>query len=192
MHYRHFPAYLYQTMPWKNGGGSTSEIFRYPENQATWQWRISVAEVASDGAFSLFPGCQRSLTLLSGAGMHLHFAERTVSLLPPYAQLYFSGEDSVSAELIEGATTDFNAIWHTDACNISVDRRAMHGTLWFIPEPNTSWFIYFISGRGFLKSEPDSPEILTGDSIWLCPNECQQRMILEAYGEALWLKITEI
>ncbi len=68
MSYRHFPASLYQSMPWKNGGGSTSEIFRYPENQETWQWRISIAEVASDGAFSLFPGCQRSSGISSVPG----------------------------------------------------------------------------------------------------------------------------
>lgn len=192
MCYQHFPSILYQSMPWKNGGGSTSEIFRYPENQEAWQWRISIAEVASDGAFSLFPGCQRSLTLLSGAGMFLHFENNTVELKPPYASVYFSGEDKLSAELIDGATTDFNVIWQTATHQITVERRAMHGTLWFIPEENVSWFVYFISGHGILKSDPNSPEIQTGDSIWLRPNESQQRLMLEAFGEALWVKITEL
>jgi environmental stress-induced protein Ves len=192
MSYRHFPANSYQTMPWKNGGGSTSEIFRYPENQDVWQWRISVAEVASNGAFSLFPGCQRSLTLLSGAGMLLHFENRTVELLPPHASVYFSGEEQLSAELIDNATTDFNVIWQNNTHHVTVERRAMLGALWFIPEKNVSWFIYFISGHGSIKSEPNGPEIQTGDSIWLCPNESTQRMILEAYGEALWVKISEI
>ena len=192
MSYRHFPASLYETMPWKNGGGSTCEIFRYPENQDAWQWRISVAEVASDGAFSLFPGCQRSLTLLSGAGMHLHFEDRTLALMPPHASLYFSGEETLSAELVDGATTDFNVIWQSNTHQISVERRAMLGTLWFVPEENVSWFLYFISGHGIIKSDPNSPEIQTGDSVWLCPNNCQQRLVLEAFGEALWVKITAL
>lgn len=192
MSYRHFPASLYETMPWKNGGGSTSEIFRYPKNQDAWQWRISVAEVASDGAFSLFPGCQRSLTLLSGAGMQLHFEDRTVALMPPHASLYFSGEQKISAELVDGATTDFNVIWQSKTHQVTVERRAMLGTLWFIPEENVSWFLYFISGHGTIKSEPNSPEIQTGDSIWLCPNKSEQRLVLEAFGEALWVKITAL
>lgn len=191
MNYRHFPAFQYQSMPWKNGGGSTSEIFRYPENSESWQWRISVADVASDGAFSLFLGCRRSLTLLSGEGMQLHFKNHSVPLLPPHAQIDFSGDEPVSAELVDGATTDFNVIWQSDAYDITVQRRAMIGTLWFVPEQKVSWFIYFILGHGTLKSEPNSPDIQAGDSVWLCPNNCEQRMILEAFGEALWVKIIE-
>ena len=192
MSYRHFPASQFTRMPWKNGGGVTHEIFRFPETGEQWLWRISVAEVASDGDFSLFPGCIRSLTLLIGEGMRLNFAEHSVELLPPYASVQFSGQEALSAQLLNGPTTDFNAIWQEDTFNIHVERRAMHGSLWCIAEPKTSWLVYFLSGYGRVKSDADSPEIQTGDALWLKPNDSSQRLILEGAGEALWLKITEL
>ena len=191
MSYQHFPAHAYSRMAWKNGGGTTAEIFRFPEHSELWDWRVSVAEVAADGPFSAFVGYQRSLTLLSGEGMRLQFADRLVELLPPHQSICFSGEENVSAELIDGATTDFNAIWRRDLFDIQVERRAMLGSQWFIREPNVCWFYYFLSGHGRIKSDPDSPQISAGDSIWLKPNESEQRLILEAHGEALCLKIID-
>ncbi len=191
MYYRHFPASEFTRMPWKNGGGLSHEIFRFPETGDQWLWRISLAEVASDGAFSIFPGCMRHLTLLSGEGMRLDFADRSAELLPPYSSVIFSGEEALSAYLIDGATTDFNAIWQADKYTIDVERRAMHGSIWCVAEHKTSWLVYFISGHGRIKSDADSPEIQTGDAVWLKPNDSTQRLILEAAGEALWLKITE-
>mgnify|MGYP003471350613 CR=1 FL=1 len=192
MSYRHFPSSQFTRMPWKNGGGTTHEIFRFPEDGGSWDWRVSVAEVAADGSFSEFPGCTRSLTLLSGEGMKLDFIDHSVELLPPYSSLVFSGEEKLSAQLINGPTTDFNAIWLTDKVNITVERRAMLGSLWCVREANTSWLVYFLSGQGRVKSDSHSPEIQTGDAIWLKPNDAEQRLILEAFGEALWLKITEL
>lgn len=192
MSYRHFPASQFTRMPWKNGGGVTHEIFRFPEGSEPWHWRISVAEVSSNGAFSAFPGCTRSLTLLSGEGMKLDFIDHSVELLPPYSSLVFSGEEKIFAKLINGPTTDFNAIWQTGKVSIAVERRAMMGSLWCVREAKTSWLVYFLSGRGRVKSDSNSPEIQTGDAIWLKPNDTEQRLILEAFGEALWLKITEL
>ncbi len=37
----------------------------------TFIWRVSVADVASDGPFSRFPGIDRTIMLLEGAGMRL-------------------------------------------------------------------------------------------------------------------------
>jgi len=190
--YRIFPADQYDTMPWKNGGGVTHEIFRFPEGSEHWLWRMSVADVAADGPFSAFPGCTRSLTLLSGEGMRLDFPDRSVELLPPYGSAVFSGEEALSAQLIDGPTTDFNAIWRTGSVSVTVERRAMLGALWFMPEPGTSWFLYVLSGHGAVKSDPDRPEFTAGDAIWLQPQAVEPRLILEAYGEALWIKIVAL
>jgi environmental stress-induced protein Ves len=179
-------------MPWKNGGGVTHEIFRFPEGSEHWVWRMSVADVAADGPFSAFPGCTRSLTLLSGAGMRLDFTDRSAELLSPYGSVLFSGEDALSAHLLDGPTTDFNAIWRTDSVSVTVERRAMHGTLWCIPEQGVSWFVYFLSGHGRVKSDPNSPDIAAGDAIWLQPQAGAPRLMLEAFGEALWIKISAL
>mgnify|MGYP000415291841 CR=1 FL=1 len=38
--------------PWRNGGGFTRELLAWPSAD-DWQLRISVAEIARDGAFSV-------------------------------------------------------------------------------------------------------------------------------------------
>ncbi len=54
--------------PWKNGGGRTAEILAMPEGAGLdgFDWRISTAEVAQSGPFSLFAGLDRWLTVLEG------------------------------------------------------------------------------------------------------------------------------
>ena len=60
-------------MPWKNGGGTTAEIAAFPDGAGfnAFDWRISLAEVASDGPFSAFPGIDRTLMLVEGARLAL-------------------------------------------------------------------------------------------------------------------------
>ena len=60
----------YRRMKWKNGGGETTEIALFPENAGLndFDWRISMARVESAGPFSLFPGVDRTLSILEGEG----------------------------------------------------------------------------------------------------------------------------
>lgn len=189
MSYRYYPQSAFVSMPWNNGGGSTREIFRFPEGDADWQWRLSIADIAADGPFSGFPGCERSLTLLAGAGMSLQFADRRCDLHSPYAACRFAGEETPECVLFNGPTVDFNAIWRRDAVSITVERRAMHGSLWCLPEPGVSWFVLLLSGSLGLKDDSHGPQCAPGDGLWLQPEANAPRLMLEAYGEALWLKI---
>src|SRR5690606_24981691 len=52
-------------MPWKNGGGTTLQLAISPKGASLedFAWRISSAQVAVDGAFSSFPGADRSLAV---------------------------------------------------------------------------------------------------------------------------------
>lgn len=189
MPFRHFPKHRFTAMPWKNGGGVTHEVARFPAEAADWDWRISIAEVAQDGPFSPFPGCERALLLLSGAGMRLRIAGREVDLHKPGDSVRFAGEDAVEAFLSDGPTVDFNAIWRRDAVDIMLERRAMVGRLWCIPEPDVSWFVYFLSGRGRVECGPEHATAEAGDALWLSAGRDGPRLLLEAHGEALWLKV---
>lgn len=62
----------YRTQPWKNGRGTTTELLHLtdPTTGATLL-RLSRASVVEDGPFSLFPGIERNLTVLTGAGFRL-------------------------------------------------------------------------------------------------------------------------
>ena len=57
--------------PWKNGGGITRNIAKEQDKTGTL-WRLSMADVDGDGAFSIFPGLTRILTVIQGDGMVLH------------------------------------------------------------------------------------------------------------------------
>ncbi|MDS7594547.1 HutD family protein [Agrobacterium tumefaciens] len=103
----------YKRMPWKNGGGETVEIAVFPPDASveTFDWRISMATVASDGPFSSFPGIDRTLSILEGDGMALAIEDRTpVLLTQESAPLPFPADVRVHATLPSGPITDLNVM----------------------------------------------------------------------------------
>lgn len=109
---------------WKNGGGLTREIAAYPVGASldTFVWRVSVAEVDRSGPFSKFPGVERTLVLLAGAGMHLSQARgATFALTEPLALARFDGAVAVDAQLVDGATRDFNLMVRRDCAHASLE-----------------------------------------------------------------------
>ncbi|WP_026186655.1 HutD family protein [Ensifer sp. BR816] len=103
----------YRHMPWKNGGGETVEIAVSPDRAplSDFDWRVSMATVANDGMFSSFPGIDRTLSILEGAGMTLSIEGRPPKLLtvadPP---LSFPADVTTSAKLANGPITDLNVM----------------------------------------------------------------------------------
>ena len=99
----------YQSMPWKNGGGTTTEIWKALSPSGEMLWRLSIADVASDGPFSAFPGIDRSIMVIEGKGMELSIAgrgtQRLDRLFEPFA---FSGDAKTDCKLISGPIRDFN------------------------------------------------------------------------------------
>lgn len=103
----------YKVMPWKNGGGITTEIAVFPTGAglgtAQFHWRVSIADVASDGPFSKFPDYDRHIMLLEGKGMRLAIEESDdIDLSVPYRPRSFSGDWTVSGHLAGGPVRDFN------------------------------------------------------------------------------------
>ncbi len=68
---RHLTAADYIRQPWKNGLGVTTELWRLDAPDGRLLVRLSRAAVTGDGPFSLFPGIERNLTVLSGPGFRL-------------------------------------------------------------------------------------------------------------------------
>ena len=62
-----------EAAPWKNGGGVTREVAAHPADSGLdgFHWRVSLADVAQGGPFSVFPGVDRVITVVRGAGMVL-------------------------------------------------------------------------------------------------------------------------
>lgn len=103
----------YKRMPWKNGKGETVEIAVFPPGASmdAFEWRISMASVVNDGAFSLFPEIDRTLSILSGQGMSLTIDDAAPVLLTMDSDpLRFAADVPVDATLVDGAITDLNVM----------------------------------------------------------------------------------
>lgn len=103
----------HRRMPWKNGGGETVEVIAHPEGAglSEFGWRVSMATVASDGPFSVFPGIDRTLAVLSGEGMALSIEGLGDRLLTPEtAPLAFPADAPTTARLTGGPITDLNVM----------------------------------------------------------------------------------
>ncbi|MEO3865382.1 HutD/Ves family protein [Rheinheimera fenheensis] len=98
----------WQTQRWQNGGGVTHQLCRQDDEQGLL-WRLSIAEVASDGPFSRFDHIDRIIMLLEGSGFRLHGVADSPKLLDtPLVPFAFAGETPIHCTLINGAVRDFN------------------------------------------------------------------------------------
>ena len=103
----------YRRMKWKNGGGETTEIALFPENAGLndFDWRISMARVESAGPFSLFPGVDRTLSILECEGVVLDIEGRLPVRLTGVSEPYgFPADVAVHAGLVAGPVTDLNVM----------------------------------------------------------------------------------
>lgn len=100
----------FRAMPWKNGGGCTTEIHLHPQGAALddFDWRASIADVATDGPFSCFAGVDRTLVLLDGNGVRLAGEGVDVTLREAFDRCEFRGELAIGGTLIDGPVRDFN------------------------------------------------------------------------------------
>lgn len=99
----------YQRMPWKNGGGTTTEIWKADSPAGEMLWRLSIADVSSNGPFSEFPGIDRWIMVIEGNGMELSIEEiGTKRLDRLYDPLFFPGDARTRCRLLGGPIRDFN------------------------------------------------------------------------------------
>jgi uncharacterized protein len=98
-------------MPWKNGLGTTTEIYRAEGIDGQMDWRVSIAGVACDGPFSMFPGYDRHIMIIDGGGMILDGGPRgPMTVGPAFVPVSFSGDWTINARLTAGPLRDFNLI----------------------------------------------------------------------------------
>ncbi len=93
--------------PWRNGGGLTRELLAWPAPQH-WAVRVSVADVAADGPFSVFGGTRRWFAVLEGDGVELTVDGKPHRIVRGAEPLGFSGEATTACRLLGGPTRDLN------------------------------------------------------------------------------------
>ena len=186
----HLRAANYRRMPWKNGGGETVEIAVFPENAALgdFDWRVSMATVATDGPFSIFEGIDRTLSILSGDGMALAIDGREPVLLTKISTpLAFPADVPVMATLAGGAITDLNVMTRRGRLEHSVERLAVDGMLEEPVQPGT---VLLVSRDGAVSCTYDGTQIdLDHDDALLLQLDSPSALKLQGAGTAYLIHI---
>ena len=114
-------------VPWKNGGGVTRDVAASPPGATldTFDWRISIAEIAASGPFSRFPGIDRRLAVLDGKVALIVEGRGAVNARP-------EGEGhrvprvrpAVHANLVGGPSMDLNIMTRRERFVARMSRRS--------------------------------------------------------------------
>ncbi|GAB3375594.1 HutD/Ves family protein [Massilia agri] len=162
-------------VPWKNGGGSTTEIAIGPPDSGfeDFDWRVSLATIEKDGAFSLFPGVDRTLALVEGHGMTLEIDGEPTLVTDADPVVAFDGSSKVEAKLNRGGSTDFNAMTRSERCYHTFGRRRLSGDSTFVARADVT--VLFLAEGDALELRNEGERIglvrydavvLEGGSVW--------------------------
>lgn len=150
------PPQGFKQIPWKNGKGMTTELAISEGGDVNdFDWRLSIAGVTEDGAFSNFTGIQRYLFLLTGNGIKLTHqpsseianAEKVSShcLLDPLDLAAFDGGLLTKATLTDGPITDFNLMVKQGAFEVKTQVLTDDGLIEDFPLADVN-FVYAVNG----------------------------------------------
>jgi len=116
----------YRHVPWKNGGGVTTDIageYRAGAQPGGWDgmiWRLSRTRIEAPGPFSDLPGCDRLLAVIDGSGLVLHPKGRPpLDVRKPFQAVRFAGEWPIDSELTEGPVGVLNLL--ADRTKVAID-----------------------------------------------------------------------
>lgn len=163
---RLIPSADYRRMPWKNGGGETIEIAVSPPGASldNFEWRVSMAKVAASGPFSVFPGIDRTLSVLSGDGIVLKIAGRDDVRLdrssPPYG---FPADLACEGVLIAGEIEDLNVMVRRNHLLHRVRRLRLAGRTSVAITGDTALVVARASGAT-IEADGDRLALAAGDS----------------------------
>ena len=144
----------FNIVPWKNGKGQTTELIINPGGSLTdFDWRLSIADMVSDGVFSSFAGMQRHLILHSGQGLTLTHSQndhqiQQDTLNAPLDIAAFDGAFYTAGDLSAGAVKNFNVMSKTATYHSQVSTYFDHQS---IELPHCAHcFVYCLEGQASL------------------------------------------
>lgn len=97
-------------VPWKNGLGFSLELVTDAlVPGAAWTWRLALVNVPEAGPFSEYPGIDRAILLVEGAGLLLEGADKKKRDVPKSGKaLAFAGEEPIVARPFGPGVRDAN------------------------------------------------------------------------------------
>jgi environmental stress-induced protein Ves len=183
-------AAVYRVLPWKNGGGTTTEIAVSPDGVGLddFDWRISMARVETSGPFSSFAGIDRTLSVLEGDGVVLDIAgrppERLTADSAPFA---FPGDVRTSAALIGGPITDLNVMTRRGRMAHKVERRPLSGEIRIAPRADTT--LVLAVGGGFTLLTDDAQSLGPLDTLVLDRDGPELRLRPKGQGQLFVIEL---
>lgn len=155
----------FRPQPWKNGGGVTHEIVRWPDNASddTYEVRISLADDRVPGPFSRFPGYRRWSFLAGPAPIVLEVAGVPHELTALGDHVEVGGEVPITCALPAGPTRLLNFLVRD-----GIDLRIGHG-----PCPVPVRFVFALAAMPWLPEghaavlDPAEVAVLERHAVWL-------------------------
>jgi uncharacterized protein len=167
--------------PWRNGGGVTRELLAWPR-AGDWQLRISVADIASDGPFSAYPGIERWFAVLEGGAVRLRVGPDEHMLDADSAPLRFDGGEPVDCRLAAGGTRDFNLMAPPGRATL----RRTAGPQRFELQAPAIVGVYVHSNVAQAVCGPSAADLRPGSFAWL-QTDGPASVQLQA-AQALWME----
>jgi len=174
-------------VPWKNDGGTTAELAAFPEGAGfeTFGWRVSMADVASDGPFSAFPGIDRTLVLVEGEGIELDVEGVTYRLDRTSPKLSFSGDDMTTGRLLSGPIRDLNVMTRRDQFRHRT--RFVQSGVALLSEDTVTAFLVVLDGPFDVTLGSTIHSLQRLDTLAL--EATQELVLLSGTGRALLIEI---
>ncbi len=154
----------YQRMPWKNGGGSTDEIFA-ERKDTRMLWRVSLATISQSGPFSCFEDYTRVIVTLKGDVELSHSGARRFALesLVPYkfdgglaTECYLSGSDALDFNLMAHKNFGLPAVWAVRDSSQEIITKGLRRLA-----------VYAFMGEALMEGNVDNTTINQGETLIL-------------------------
>ena len=181
---------LVQTKPmlWRNGGGLTRELLQWPAGGRpdSWRLRVSVADVEHSGPFSPYPGIDRWIAVLEGAGATLALPSGARTITPADEPLTFPGEDQPHCHLLQGRTRDLNLMVRRGG---GLSARMTQAHAGESVEGSTRWRALYAHGAGRIEIDGVVEPLHSGLLLWSDSQDDSPWRLLEG-TRAWWMVIT--
>ena len=130
-------------MPWKNGGGVTTEIAIEPDGSQIaangFRWRLSSASVETSGPFSVFENYDRVLMVWRGSGLELN--GRVLAAFVPF---FFQGEEPIYCRPLDAKVEDIGVVFQRGKFEVDMQVLSHEQVERFFenPEMKTTYFLF--------------------------------------------------
>nr|WP_315235782.1 HutD family protein [uncultured Albidiferax sp.] len=184
---QHFDLANLVAIPWKNGVGTTREIVCQPPGASmdSFDWRISIASITQAGPFSVFPGVDRVIMLLDGAGVRLHAPGIDHRLATPGQPFAFSGDVALDCDLLGGASTDFNVMTRRSRLQTEVQvLSAAHQMA-----ASAQGLLLALNGAWHLQCGAHDFRCTGGQGLWWDAASGWQATPLDTHAQLVWVSL---